>query len=100
MKTEVINQGRKVINAFIVKVYNRNGVLDEKWNHNDVFRNCYIENQDGSYDVHQYDGGFLVNKIYSVSREYLISDFQWKQDSESKSIYTKFKIIEKQISFI
>ena len=94
MKTQ-----KKIINAYIVRIYKRNGIVDDSYNHNDVSRCSYIENDNGTYDVHYYDGGNCVHKEYEVKKENLVKLFKWEQCTIDNHICIKYKMISKEIYY-
>lgn len=94
MKTQ-----KKIINAYIVTIYKRNGLVDNSYKSNDVNRCSYIENDNGTYDIHYYDGGNCVHKEYEVKKEDLVKRFEWEQSNIYSHVYTKYKIISKEIHY-
>lgn len=92
-----MERGKKIINAYIVTIYKRNEIIDNSYKSNDVNRCSYIENKDGSYDVHYYDGGNCVHKEYNVNKSDLIKRFEWEQSPIYPHVYTKYKILSKEI---
>lgn len=94
MKTQ-----KKIINAYIVTIYKTNGVVHNSYNSNDVNRVSYLENDNGTYDIHYYDGGNCVHKEYEVSRDNLVKRFEWKQSTIESDVYTKDKMISREIYY-
>lgn len=90
---------KKIIHAYIVEVYKRNGVIDNSYKSNDVSRCTYVENENGTYDIHYYDGGNCVHKEYDVKKENLVKRFEWKESSIVANVYSKYKIISKEIYY-
>jgi hypothetical protein len=95
MKTQ-----KKIIDAYIVTIYKRNGVIDNTYKSKDVSRCSYIENDNGNYDIHYYQGGNCVHKQYEVSKETLLKSFEWKQSDIYSHVYTKEKMISKEIHYV
>ena len=91
---------KKIIDAYIVTIYKRNGIVDNSYKHNDVHRLQYIENDNGTYDIHYYQGGNCVHKEYEVKKEVLVKRFEWEQCHIYPHIYSKYIMVSKEIHFV
>jgi hypothetical protein len=93
--------GKKIIDAYIVTICKRGEIIDESFKPNDVQRVTYIENNNGYYDIHYYQGGNCVHKEYGVLRDALIKRFkEWKSYQEFPNFYKKDKIVEYTIQYV
>ena len=93
--------GKKIIDAYIVTIFKRGEIIDESFKPNNVNRVQYIENDNGDYDIHYYQGGNCVHKEYNVVKDVLIKRFtEWKNIQNFPNFYQKRKIVEYTIQYI
>jgi hypothetical protein len=95
MKTQ-----KKIIDAYIVTIYKRNGIVDNSYKPNEVSKLQYIELDNGNYDIHYYQGGNCVHKEYEVKKADLVKRFEWEQCRIYPNIYSRYKMLSKEIHFV
>ena len=92
---------KKIIDAEIVRIVKRGNEIDNDYKPNDVSRIQYREQENGTYDVHYYDGGNCVHKEYSVSKDSLKKRFtEWEVSHHSLRIFTRYKMLCHSIQYV